>query len=76
MGRHPRPSRGRRLYTSLGNYGDEELAAIVGALPDETGGTIPERLRWVGINCVPFLVEPSHFFDEITLEDFLPRSTT
>ena len=44
-------------YTSLGNYDDEELAAIVGALPDETGGTIPERLRWVGINCVPFLVE-------------------
>ena len=60
-------------YTSLGNYGDEELAAIVGALPDETGGTIPERLRWVGINCVPFLVEAfPHFFDEITLEDFLP----
>ena len=25
-------------YTSLGNYDDEELAAIVGALPDETGG--------------------------------------
>ena len=60
-------------YTSLGNYDDEELAAIVGALPDETGGTIPERLRWVGINCVPFLVEAfPHFFDEITLEEFLP----
>jgi hypothetical protein len=59
-------------YTSLGNF-DEDLAAVVGALPDETGGTIPERLRWTGINCVPFLVEAfPRFFDEITLEDFSP----
>ena len=56
----------------LGNYGDEELAAIVGALPDETGGTIPERLRWVGINLSRSSEAFPHFFDEITPEDFLP----
>ncbi|MAJ88156.1 MAG: heme NO-binding protein [Acidimicrobiaceae bacterium] len=60
-------------YTSLGNYDDEELAAIVDALPDKTGSTIPEHLRWVGINCVPSFVEIfPHFFGEITLEDFTP----
>jgi|TARA_B100001094_G_scaffold301320_1_gene327484 hypothetical protein len=59
--------------TSLGNYDDAELTSIVGAVPDEAGGTIPDRLQWVGINCVSILLEASpHFFDGITLEDFLP----
>ncbi|MEO0495031.1 MAG: heme NO-binding domain-containing protein [Actinomycetota bacterium] len=60
-------------YTSLGNYDDAELVAIVGALPSETGDNVSDRLRWIGINCVPFLVEAfPQFFEGITLKEFLP----
>ena len=60
-------------YTSLGNYEDAELVAIIGALPDETGTDVPARLRWVGIHSVPFLVAAfPQFFDGVTLREFLP----
>ena len=60
-------------YTSLGNYDDAELVAIIGALPDETGGDIPDRLRWVGMHAVPYLVSAfPQFFEGVTLREFLP----
>ncbi len=60
-------------YTSLGNYDDAELVAVIGALPDETGAEVPDRLRWVGIHAVPFLVAAfPQFFENVTLREFLP----
>ena len=60
-------------YTSLGNYEDAELVAIITSLPDETGDSVAERLRWVGINCVPFLVGAfPQFFEGVSLREFLP----
>jgi len=60
-------------FTSLGNYPDADLVAIIGALPEATGDTIPDRLRWVGINAVPFLVSAfPDFFAGADLRAFLP----
>ncbi len=60
-------------YTSLGNYQDIELVAIVNALPDDTGPGLDDRLRWVGINAMPFLQESfPRFFEDIELRGFLP----
>lgn len=60
-------------FTSLGNYPDADLVAIIGALPEATGETVPDRLRWVGINAVPFLVGAfPQFFEGVDLRGFLP----
>ena len=45
----------------------------IGALPEATGDTIPDRLRWFGINAVPFLVSAfPDFFAGADLRAFLP----
>ena len=60
-------------YTSLGNYDDAELVGIIQALPDETGIGLDERLRWVGMNSVPFLVAAfPQFFEGVDVRGFLP----
>ena len=48
-------------YTSLGNYDDAELVAIITGAPDDTGEGLAERLRWFGKESVPFLVEGAEF---------------
>ncbi len=59
-------------YTSLGNYDDAELVAIVNALPEDTGPGIDDRLRWVGVNAMPFLVDAfPKFFEDIDLRGLL-----
>lgn len=60
-------------YTSLGNYSDAELVRIVESLPQQVGATLDERLRWVGINAVPYLVAGfPQFFDDVDVRGFLP----
>jgi len=60
-------------YTSLGNYDDAELVAIITGAPDDTGEGLAERLRWFGKESVPFLVEAfPEFFEGKLLLDFLP----
>ena len=52
------------------------MVTIIGALPDETGPEVADRLRWVGINAVPFLVGAfPQFFEGVTLREFLPATT-
>lgn len=61
-------------YTSLGNYDDEKLVTIITNAPDETGASIPDRLRWFGREAVPFLHAAfPDFFLKTTLRDFLPQ---
>ncbi len=60
-------------YTSLGNYEDAELVAIVAAFPEATGTDTAARLRWVGAEAVPFLVGAfPQFFEDTDLRGFLP----
>lgn len=60
-------------YTSLGNYDDGELVGIIEALPDDAGVGLADRLRWVGLNAVPFLVAAfPQFFDDVDVRRFLP----
>lgn len=60
-------------YTSLGNYDDDELVAIIEALPAEVGATLPDRLRWVGASAAPILAEAfPQFFEGVDLRGFLP----
>ena len=60
-------------YTSLGNYGDDEFLAIVNQLPEATGRDLAARLRWIGIQSMPSLVEVfPQAFDQTTLAAFLP----
>ncbi len=60
-------------YTSPGNYDDSELASLINALPAATGADLADRLRWVGVNAVPFLGKAfPQSFDNIDLRRFLP----
>jgi len=61
-------------YTSLGNYDDAELIAIITNAPSETGDSLPDRLRWFGQEAVPFLraAFPA-FFVNTNLRTFLPQ---
>jgi hypothetical protein len=42
-------------YTTLGNYPDEELVALIGALGTHTGRSDHETLRWFGRSAMPLL---------------------
>lgn len=42
-------------YTSLGNYADEELSALLGAIATRTGRPAGDTLRWFGHKAMPFL---------------------
>lgn len=60
-------------YTSLGNYDDAEVIALITALPAETGADLPERLRWFGTMAAPQLASrfPA-FFEGHDLRSVLP----
>lgn len=51
-------------YTSLGNYGDEEFVALLGALPQIEGSSDTELVRWFGRSAIPLLVERYPIFFE------------
>lgn len=44
-------------YTSLGNYSDEEMTALVGAASAKLGMSNPQVLRWFGRRAMPILRE-------------------
>ena len=49
------------------------MHAIIKALPESTGDDQPSRLRWVGIQSMPYLVEVfPDFFVDLDLFGFLP----
>jgi hypothetical protein len=44
-------------YTSLGNYSDADMLALVGAAAAQLQMTAPQVLRWFGENAMPLLKE-------------------
>jgi Haem-NO-binding len=44
-------------YTTLGNYPDGELVALIAALAAHTGHSEPEALRWFGRSAMPRLAK-------------------
>lgn len=53
------------IYTSLGNYPDEELLRLIDATAEEMGNTSPEVLRWFGRAAMPLLIaDYPHFFSD------------
>ena len=45
------------VYTTLGNYPDGELVALIRALAEHTGDTEREALRWFGRSAMPSLAK-------------------
>ncbi len=54
------------VYASVGQYPDEEVAALVGAVADRRGVTPREALEWFGRRAIPYLVEAYPAFFERT----------
>ena len=44
-------------YTSLGNYSDDEINALLGAVAAKQGKTNADALRWFGESAMPILKE-------------------
>jgi Haem-NO-binding len=61
------------VYTSLGNYADEELVALIGALAGRTGQTDQAALRWFGRNAMPMLAAayPEFFVGQDDIRTFV-----
>ena len=45
-------------YSSLGNYDDSEIEALVAAAAAKTGQTRAQVLHWFGMRAMPLLREP------------------
>ena len=45
------------IYTSLGNYPDEELYRLAGAASEALGTPMPDVVRWVGRQAFPLFAE-------------------
>jgi len=45
------------VYTSLGNYADEEFVALLARMPATFGAGIDEQLRWFGRSSMPLLAD-------------------
>lgn len=61
------------VYTSIGNYEDSEILAIVNALPAATGEQQSDRLRWFGRMAIPTLQQSfPQFFAGHDLRSILP----
>lgn len=60
-------------YSSLGNYDDAEIEALVAAAAAKTGRTRGEVLHWFGVRAMPLLRElyPSLFDPHATSQDFV-----
>jgi predicted hydrocarbon binding protein len=60
-------------YTSLGNYSDEEIVALVEAASRKLGLTNAEVLRWFGENAMPILREryPTLFENHSSARNFI-----
>lgn len=60
-------------YTSLGNYSDEEIVALVGAAAAKLGMTGAEVLRWFGEQAMPILREryPALFANHSSARSFV-----
>jgi len=60
-------------YTSLGNYADSDIVAILQALPATSGAELSDRLRWFGYHAIPALKSNfPHFFEGHDLRSMLP----
>ena len=61
-------------YTSLGNYEDAQLVAIVGAAAAALGKDVPATLRWVGERAFTPLAarHPAYLEGHTGLKSFLP----
>ena len=60
-------------YTSLGNYDDAEVVALLNELPSTTGNALSERLRWFGRHSIPSLQQSfPQFFEGHDLRSILP----
>ena len=61
------------VYTSLGNYQDSELVALIGALAARTGESEPWTLRWFGRTAMPMLAAayPAFFVDQDDIRTFV-----
>ena len=61
------------VYTSLGNYPDEDFARILESLAQLRKQPAPETLRWFGHQSMPFLTEryPEFFTAHKSLRPFL-----
>jgi hypothetical protein len=60
-------------YTTLGNYPDGELIALIGALAAHTGRSEPEALRWFGRSAMPLLAKayPRFFAGHVDTRTFV-----
>ncbi|WP_374405811.1 heme NO-binding domain-containing protein [Pelagerythrobacter sp.] len=60
-------------YSSLGNYADEDIEALVAAAAAKTGQTRAQVLHWFGVHAMPLLRElyPSLFDPHATSQDFV-----
>lgn len=60
-------------YTSLGNYADEELMAVVTAAARASQRSIPETIRWFGCEAIPRLAAlyPGFFQGHVRTRDFM-----
>lgn len=60
-------------YTSLGNYSDEELHALVAATASALGLTPSQVLRWFGQKAMPVLARryPALFAGHVSARDFI-----
>lgn len=60
-------------YTSLGNYSDEEILALVGAAAAKLNLTNGDVLRWFGQNAMPILKEryPAFFENHTSTRTFM-----
>src|SRR5437867_991997 len=61
------------VYTSLGNYPDQELLQLVQAAAARLGKPAPEIIRWFARQSLPLLAErfPSFFESHSTTRSFL-----
>jgi hypothetical protein len=60
-------------YTSLGNYPDRELVALIGALAAHTRSSEKEALRWFGRSAMPSLASayPEFFANQDDIRTFV-----
>lgn len=60
-------------YSSLGNYADDEVEALVAAAAAKTGETRAQVLHWFGVRAMPLLRElyPTLFDPHASSQDFV-----
>lgn len=62
------------VYTSLGNYPDEELLSLVSTAGEQLGETTADLLHWFGRQAIPILgsAYPTFFEGHTSVQTFLP----